>query len=71
MKLYFALDPLLYPVFISLTPESEFSLLCERMPINLTASWLTYKVVTARTLEVFVQCNVILKLYRESRIEPL
>ena len=59
MKLHFALDPLLYPVFVSLTPESEFSLLCERMPINITAAWLTYKVSRARTLEVLCDFKVI------------
>ena len=39
---YFALDPLLCAVFIALTPEAEFPLLCERMPPFLTASWLTH-----------------------------
>ena len=39
---YFAMDPLLRAVFIVLTPEDEFPLLCQRMPPSLTASRLTH-----------------------------
>ena len=39
---YFAMDPLLRAVFIVLTPEAEFPLLCQRMPSFLTASRLTH-----------------------------
>ena len=39
---YFAMDPLLRPVFVALTPEAEFPLLCQRTPPFLTASWLAH-----------------------------
>lgn len=48
---YFALDPLLHAVFVALTPEAEFPLLCQRMPPFLTASWLTHAVLQAKTME--------------------
>ena len=39
---YFAMDPLLRTVFVALTPEDEFPLLCQWMPPFLTASRLTH-----------------------------
>ena len=45
VKPYFALDPLLPAVFVALTPEAEFHLLCEKMPPFLTASWLTKNIL--------------------------
>ena len=42
---YFALDPLLHAVFVALTPKAEFSLLCQRLPPFLTASWLTHSIL--------------------------
>jgi hypothetical protein len=42
VEAYFAMDPLLRAVFVALTPEAEFPLLCQRMPSFLTASWLAH-----------------------------
>lgn len=42
VKPYFAMDPLLPAVFVALTPEAEFPLLCEWIPPFLTASRLTH-----------------------------
>jgi hypothetical protein len=39
------MDPLLPAVFVALTPEAEFPLLCERMSPFLTATWLTKYIV--------------------------
>ena len=48
---YFAVDPLLRAVFVALTPEAEFSLLCERMPPFLTASWVTKCILASKKVE--------------------
>lgn len=44
LKQYLELDPLLYQVFMYLTPENEFPAMCERVPISLSAVWLAKKV---------------------------
>ena len=48
---YLDLDPLLRAVFIILTPEAEFPLLCERMPPYLTAAWLTKYILESKTVD--------------------
>ena len=48
---YFAMDPLLCVVFVFLTPEAEFSLLCERMPIFLAATWLTKCILDTKKVD--------------------
>ena len=48
---YFAMDPLLRAVFIVLTPDAEFPLLCERMSPFMTASWLTKCIVTSKKVD--------------------
>lgn len=48
---YLDLDPLLRAVFISLTPEAEFPLLCERMPPYLTAAWLTKCILESKRVD--------------------
>ena len=48
---YFAVDPLLPAVFVAVTPQAEFSLLCERMPPFLTVSWLTKCIVASKKVE--------------------
>ena len=48
---YFAMDPLLRAVFVALTPEAEFLLLCQRMPPFLTASRLTRYIQKAEIVD--------------------
>ena len=48
---YFAVDPLLRAVFVALTPEAEFPLLCERMPPFLTASWIKKCILASKKVE--------------------
>lgn len=48
LKLYLELDPLLYQVFMYLTPEHEFPAMCERVPISLSAVWLVKEVKEIR-----------------------
>ena len=45
------MDPLLPVVFVAVTPQAEFSLLCERMPPFLTASWLTKCILATKKVE--------------------
>ena len=45
------MDPLLPAVFVALTPEAEFSLLCERMPPFLTATWLTKYIRASKKID--------------------
>ena len=62
---YFSMDPLLPAVFVALTPEAEFPLLCGRMAPFLTAAWLTKCILTSKRidkqevlrLEVIVNCS--------------
>ena len=51
MEPYFVLDPLLRSVFVYLTPEAEFPLLCKWMPSFLTAAWLTHNILESKTVE--------------------
>ena len=48
---YFAMDPLLPAVFVALTPEAEFSLLCRQMPPFLTATWLTEYILQSKRMD--------------------
>ena len=48
---YFSMDPLLPAVFVALTPEAEFSLLCERMPPFLTATWLSKYIIASKRID--------------------
>ena len=45
------MDPLLPAVFVALTPEAEFPLLCERMPPFLTATWLTNYIRASKKID--------------------
>ena len=53
------MDPLLPAVFIALTPEPEFPLLCERMPPILIATWLTKHITSKRIDKREVYCGSI------------
>lgn len=57
MKPYFALDPLLHAVFVSLTPDTEFPDLCKRVPSYLTSAWVAHNILetnTSKKMQVYM-----------------
>ena len=57
LKPYFALDPLLCPLFIYLTPDDDFQSLCEKFNPVLTVPSLESKVKMLRGINKQEVCN--------------
>ena len=71
MKPYFALDPLLRPVFMSLTPDQDFPDLCERVSPCLTSALLNQNVLHTRRLPEDKVYNTAMSAISVCKLNPL